>query len=82
MSKFKIWNEDLLVNWRNELQHVYDCDGLNYASDLLLSIVRCINKKPEIYGSGFLRAILRLKIVKKILREQVQPLIALEEERR
>ena len=82
MSKFKIWGEDLLVNWRNELQDVYEVDGLKYANNLLMSIVRCINKKPEIYGNDFLRAILRLKIVKKILREQVQPLIALEEERR
>ena len=81
MSKFKIWDEDILANWNNELQDVYEVDGLKYANDLLMSIVRCINKKPEIYGNSFLRAILRLKIVKKILREQVQPLIALEEGR-
>lgn len=75
MSKFKIWGEDLLENWRDELQAVYEVDGLDCASDLLMSIVRCINKSPEIYGKEFFPAILRLKIVKRILRELVQPLI-------
>lgn len=75
MSKFKIWGEDILANWNNELQDVYEVDGLDCANDLLLSIVRCINGKPEIYGRDFLAAILKLKIVKRILKEQVQPLI-------
>lgn len=78
MSKFKIWGEDLLINWRDELQAVYEVDGLDCANDLLVSIVRCINKKPEIYGKEFLPALLKLSIVKKILKEIVDNLILAE----
>lgn len=82
MSKFKIWGEDLLENWRDELKDVYEVDGLDCANDLLMSIVRCVNGKPDIYGKEFLPAILKLGIVKKILREQVQTMIAIDEQLR
>lgn len=69
MSKFKIWGEDLLVNWRDELQAVYEVDGLDCAKALLDAIVRCVNKRPEIYDDELLPAIMRLKIVKQIQKE-------------
>ena len=67
MSKFKIGGEDLLVGWRNLLKNIYEVDGLDSAKAFLDAIVRCVNKRPEIYGDEFLPAIMRLKIVKQIL---------------
>ena len=75
MSKFKIFGEDILKSADDELQHIYEADGQKYALSFLLSIVRNACSKPEIYGKDFLPAILKLKIVKRILKEQVQPLI-------
>lgn len=69
MSKFKIFGEDILVSWRNQLTDTYEVDGPEYAKTFLDTIIASIDEHPEAYPSELLPAIMRLRIVKKIQKE-------------